>query len=284
MAVPGFFMLSGFVLARNYAEAFVRPSPRDAFNFLAMRLARIYPVHFVTLISVLGMVLVSRRLAYRLTDSGYTIRDFILNIFLIHYWVPSFELNWNYPSWSISAEWFAYLLFPVLVWAITARLVTVTRAAVAVVFGTIATVIIYRGNLGVLPLLTVVPTFFLGTAIHALDLKISGTNRRAVRWWPEFFVAMIILACWLPSPWSSEVLIAATCALLFSLVHARDDAHRWWTLGPLLVLGEVSFSLYMTHTLAQKILYRVMPSGKFQSADIATRLAVILTYVALVSI
>src|SRR5262249_8096010 len=108
LAVPCFFILSGFVLCYNYAPEFHRLSARD----YGRRLVRIYPVHLVTLLAVLAMALVSWRLGWALTDSGYTGRDFVLNVCLVHTWVPDFHLNWNYPSWSISSEWFAYLFFP----------------------------------------------------------------------------------------------------------------------------------------------------------------------------
>ena len=34
---------------------------------------------------------------------------FVSNGLLVHAWGVLDELTWNYPSWSISAEWAAYL-------------------------------------------------------------------------------------------------------------------------------------------------------------------------------
>ena len=48
LAVDLFFILSGFVLALNYAESF-RGSLAGATNFYQLRFARIYPLHFVML-------------------------------------------------------------------------------------------------------------------------------------------------------------------------------------------------------------------------------------------
>ena len=112
MAVPGFFMLSGFVLAYNYADRFRTLRWAGVLRFLALRLARIYPVHVATLLLVALMVWGGRRIGYQLTDAGYSAHDFVLNLVLAQTWVPEFRLTWNYPSWSISSEWFAYLLFP----------------------------------------------------------------------------------------------------------------------------------------------------------------------------
>ena len=115
MAVPGFFVLQrGFVLAHNYADHFSNLQIRSVLIFLGRRLVRIYPVHLMTLLSVLVMVLVAGHLDYQLAANGYTLQTFVENLFLVHYWLPSFTLSWNFPSWSISAEWFAYLLFPLI--------------------------------------------------------------------------------------------------------------------------------------------------------------------------
>jgi peptidoglycan/LPS O-acetylase OafA/YrhL len=49
----------------------------------------------------------------------------------------------------------------------------------------------------------------------------------------------------------------------------------------LLYLGEVSYSLYMTHTLAQKILNRLMRTTRFVQAPLATRVLVLSVYAAM---
>src|SRR5262249_7558215 len=41
--------------------------------------------------------------------------DFVRNIFLVQAWGFSDDVSWNGPAWSISCEWFAYLLFPFIV-------------------------------------------------------------------------------------------------------------------------------------------------------------------------
>ena len=39
-------------------------------------------------------------------------------ILLVHAWGVTDQVSWNVPSWSISAEWFAYLCFPLVAYGL----------------------------------------------------------------------------------------------------------------------------------------------------------------------
>src|SRR3984957_18226176 len=112
LGVDGFFMLSGLILARVHPE--LSRSAKGAFKFWGKRLARIYPVHLITLL-IFGAILfagaaqgIAPRDPERLAASA-----FLQNLFLVHGWGVASEGAWNYPSWSVSTEWAGYLLFPV---------------------------------------------------------------------------------------------------------------------------------------------------------------------------
>src|SRR5690606_13913763 len=112
--VDAFFVLSGFILTHVYQSAFFeseRVSGKDLFRFLKKRFARIYPLHFVTLIGAIVFLNILRTF----TDSNVELRwDHVIpQLLLFHAWGGLDGISWNFPSWSISAEWFAYLLvFP----------------------------------------------------------------------------------------------------------------------------------------------------------------------------
>jgi peptidoglycan/LPS O-acetylase OafA/YrhL len=82
-------------------------------HFFVARFARTYPLHLFTLLLLVVIV-------RYLTDWGNPPivleqpRDILPNVFLLQSFGVCKIYNWNIPSWSISAEWGAYLLFPFL--------------------------------------------------------------------------------------------------------------------------------------------------------------------------
>lgn len=90
-------------------------SSREYFDFLRARLARIYPVHLFTLLLLGGFVVGARHYGIHVPTETHTRFTFFTNLFLVQVW-PFFYrgLSWNDPSWSISAERFVYLVFPLL--------------------------------------------------------------------------------------------------------------------------------------------------------------------------
>src|SRR3989441_1626916 len=111
LGVSFFFVLSGFILTYNYANVFREGVCAASFKrFLWDRLTKIYPVHFLTLLIVLPIAIFSpqRPLDWRALP---------FHLLLLQcFWpssTPAFSDYLNAPSWSISCEWFFYLLAPV---------------------------------------------------------------------------------------------------------------------------------------------------------------------------
>lgn len=104
LGVSFFFILSGFILAYNYRAKFAAVAISKKV-FYVSRLARIYPMHFVTMLIALVLSLVS---------SADSLQYLPQNIFLIQSFFSDQNIffSLNSPSWSISNEMFFYLLFP----------------------------------------------------------------------------------------------------------------------------------------------------------------------------
>lgn len=113
--VEFFFVLSGFVLAHGYGF-------KEKLNFkifMKARFFRLYPLHFfmfvVFVILEFGKLFASKFGGFTFNNEPFTnsfsISEMIPNLLLIHSWTPFTEhLTFNYPSWSISIEFYLYAL------------------------------------------------------------------------------------------------------------------------------------------------------------------------------
>jgi len=121
LMVDLFFIMSGFIMMHVYSNHFKNNiQTKSLKNFLVARFARIYPLH---LFSLLLLVVIVRWV----TDWGNPPivfeqpSDILPNILLLQSFGFTKIYSWNIPSWSISAEWAAYLLFPVIALSINKR-------------------------------------------------------------------------------------------------------------------------------------------------------------------
>jgi peptidoglycan/LPS O-acetylase OafA/YrhL len=115
LMVDFFFVLSGFVISLNYQSRI--DSVTNLFHFQYKRFLRLYPLHLLMLMAFLGIE-VARYFAevqFNMVTSSRAFSEnnfisFIANIFLLQNWTQS-SLTWNFPSWSISAEFYTYAIF-----------------------------------------------------------------------------------------------------------------------------------------------------------------------------
>jgi peptidoglycan/LPS O-acetylase OafA/YrhL len=277
MGVDLFFMLSGFILSLNYLDGFRTISRGSYRKFLRARLARIYPVHLFTLLLLTAFVLSARGAGAKLNSTHYTGFTWVTNVFLVHIW-PGFNrgLSWNFPSWSISSEWFAYLLFPLFAFWIGST----KRPYIWIVLA----LSVY-----------VVPCFY--------GIEHNPTRWALLRVTAEFvggcFLFQIYRRGWkcpLP-PWASGALALLICAVCtyFDVTRACSLPFfalliwglavntEGWLAGPVAVYwGQVSYSLYMTHGLCQIFLNRALPAGHFATSSIAIRAGLVALYLFLI--
>jgi peptidoglycan/LPS O-acetylase OafA/YrhL len=123
--MPLFFVLSGFVIHYNYAVLFkTQPYARALREFLAARFARIYPLYFFFF--VFGVI--SDFMANWVPEFPRALVSYLLHsITLTQSWVYKLTVHQKLLldngfglSWSISSEFFFYLAYTLLVFAILA--------------------------------------------------------------------------------------------------------------------------------------------------------------------
>lgn len=116
-----FFVLSGFVIARSYLEEMGASwSTGAAARFLYNRLARVWPAYaVVTLVAFVWLLLIGH-LGWAVDVVARhpepTLGELAQQLAMVQMWdAGSLKgQSFNLPGWSVSAEWLAYLAFPVL--------------------------------------------------------------------------------------------------------------------------------------------------------------------------
>jgi len=106
-SVSFFILLSGFVLAYNYAGR-SRSGELDKGRFWTARATRLYPIYLLSLIIGMQMLPVEHGAhTHGMFWAGVTLTPLMLQG-----WIPELATFWNTPAWTMSAEGFFYLLFP----------------------------------------------------------------------------------------------------------------------------------------------------------------------------
>jgi peptidoglycan/LPS O-acetylase OafA/YrhL len=104
IAVPFFFVLSGYVLAYTYAASDLHGHIRE---FYVARMARTYPVYLLALILCIGIAAVDVDKRSLPDPLGL-----VMTVLGIQSWAPAHSTAWNFPAWSLSVEFFLYAIFP----------------------------------------------------------------------------------------------------------------------------------------------------------------------------
>lgn len=178
-----FFVISGFVIASQYLNRVA--DRRSVGRFLWRRLARIYPLHAVTLAFYVAIALALHAGYVRVENpERYVLGDVPAHIFLLHAIIGD-RLTFNFPSWSLSAEMLCYLLFPLM--AIVAlrrpRAILPLAAAIAValtVYVLFAGVPWWTDWINEGGAFRALPAFLLGTGLYLYRAKVGKAPLGAV--------------------------------------------------------------------------------------------------------
>lgn len=259
-----FFLLSGFVLAYNYADR-ARAGSLDSARFWKARFTRLYPIYLLSLLLSWRMVAPE----YGAHTHAMFWTGMALTPLLLQGWVPSLATFLNTPAWTMPAESFYYLLFP---WLARIRRPARVRSSLLMLAGVWA--------LGLLP--CVLYLLICPDGIAHPDRWSWGPWLQALKFTPlphlASFVFGVLLAglhemlprrgqlrLWLGlAGFAGAYGIVSLGALVpYVLIHngllmplsgcivlglaGENPLAAAFSLRPLVILGEASYSLYLLH-------------------------------------
>lgn len=253
--VDFFFVLSGFVIAASYGDKLSRGF--SIRKFMALRLGRVYPLHLFMLGVLLLFELVFASGVLGKADripftNGYSIPSLIENVFLVQTFLGPDGATWNSPSWSIAVEVWTYLIFALLYRFARPALVVISIAIM--IFASYYLLHLTDRYLSVTHDGALVRCLF-GFAAGSLAYRLWGRYPilAAMGQGPATIVELLLIAavCVLVpltggSPYS---LIMPVIFLIVILVFSfeRGVVSSLLRTKPFLILGTLSYSIYMVH-------------------------------------
>jgi len=259
-----FFLLSGFVLAYNYAD---RQTPLNKLEFWRARFARVYPVYLLSLV-----------LSFTMLQAEWHVRshhDFFAGLILtpifLQGWSPALATFWNTVAWTLSAEALLYVTFPWLIrvpWPKSpARLIALLVAIWALGLVPHSLYILlnpdhlsaaadrYSSGYWIRALkytpMAYATTFLIGVALGRLQASIAiGTRQRTL----IAAASLVALAAFYATDVSHAPFILMHGGLLIPLFAALmiglsgpGPIARVFTWRPLMLLGQASYCLFLLH-------------------------------------
>jgi peptidoglycan/LPS O-acetylase OafA/YrhL len=265
-AVSLFFVLSGFILAYNYANL---RGGHERLKFYASRIARIYPVVLLSVaIGAVGVAYAALTPQSGAMLDWYALKDpspmnlggsLLTQLTMTVGWFPTASLNqpWNPPAWSIACEMFFYALFPALiVWLRRMRFRGIAGLMVGLFAFQCAAIWAARsfapsGARGFLVSqfpLTHLFEFVIGIAVALLYLRGArewlSVGRRRLALLITAAAPLVALAAYRPVDPAYLLMSPLFAAIVLGLAVPAPSILDW---KPFVLLGEASFSLYLIH-------------------------------------
>jgi peptidoglycan/LPS O-acetylase OafA/YrhL len=257
--VDFFFVLSGFIMCYAYGKYFNERVNKTAYKkYIGARFARVYPLHFITTIWVfICSVIIVHFTAHMSSFLSEIINPKALPacLLLIQSLHIYFTPPLNTPSWSLSTEWWVYMIFPFFV-PFFIRLKTAGKIIITMLI--VASFILLRYKIGPLSnpgpsinimtdfgILRCLAGFFTGMLLFTFYEHRMGFNFIKRDWF--FMLSFLGVIAAMHFGIMDIIIVAFFPFILISAAYNQTMVKRFLDTRVLQRLGDWSFSIYMVH-------------------------------------
>lgn len=254
LLVDFFFVLSGFVIAFAYGERL--STATQIKSFALRRFLRLWPLH----VAVLGGFVVLELIGFARTGAiftgGRSLYALSTNLLLIQALGFHPGLTWNTPSWSISTEFWTYLIFA----GVCFSLPRLRAAASILLIALSVAILVFVSRFGMREtfdwaIARCVFGFFTGVLTH--EIWSRGWLKRFGGSGAEIGAVLFALAYlfFIPGNRVLEYLAPPVFAcLVLAFANGRGLVSEAMDKRPVNALGRWSYSIYMVHMLVLAII------------------------------
>lgn len=251
--VSFFFVLSGFVMCHTYGR---RLQANGQFRqFFITRTMRLYPLHVFVLGLAIGLEcvkLAAEHSGLSFSQGSFTgqraPQEIIPNLLLLQSWWPGFNpQSFNFPAWSISVEYYIYMIF--------AGILLLSPASALKVFAVLSFIATVMLLLGIAPLaepvLQGLSCFFAGVMTYQIYLMIQAWRGSAWLYTVVEATGITLVAIAMVSdlPQKQIMLTLLFCAVILMFSFEGGLLSKALKARPFEQLGTLSYSIYMTHAM-----------------------------------
>jgi peptidoglycan/LPS O-acetylase OafA/YrhL len=249
--VEFFFVLSGFVLTHGYAF-------KDNLgfkNFFIARTFRIFPLHIVML-AVFILLEFGRWYAsnhgFSFNTEPFTAlnspKEILPNLLLLQAWLPSAKtLSWNTASWSISVEYYMYMIF-----FLSLLLKGFLRGALWFLMALAMFIIIYIQQDNPSEVARGLACFYAGALVYLTYQKTYHKIEKDIRFFTllEMLISTFMVFI-LSSNIEHKLFIASLffCFQVYIFAFEAGYISQFLRRKFFLYLGKLSYSIYLTHSV-----------------------------------
>ena len=273
LMVEVFFVLSGFVIINAYINKI--NTSKDLLRFQFLRFGRLYSVHLTFLLFFLVLEVAKYIATTKLGVQDIRSTPFAQNnlialsqqIFLAQGIGPTGKaLTFNIPAWSISVEFYTYLIFGLSILLFRQQKKYVFFIVAFVSIALLAT----QNTYGFEDLLRCLGGFFIGcltaSVIKKIKIKLPSYSSALL------FISIILFLQLKSSNDFNIAIYFLTSALITTIMLSNGGVVKNILKHKILVwLGLISYSVYMSHTfvlwMISNIFKRILKRPELQNSD-----------------